>query len=161
MKTLLRALFLGLALLVLAAQAGRLQAGPPMSDQARLVQGIAALGLRPAAAPPGDGLETALWLAADGCPRPLTLARVQFDGRGTETSRVLLGLHGQPVFVYLGAVGGHYSTLTLLQRWAAASILHVLGLRPPAAPLWFVIVMLPPACPALPRLDWSRLSPWA
>lgn len=156
MKPVLRGLFVVLALLVLAAQVarGRAEAGagspPPLADA------LAGLGLHPTAPAVPDTLAA----TAAGCGQAVTVAEADFNGFGQTAGQTVLALPGTPRFVYLGLVGGKPHVAAIATRWAAASLLHVLGLRREKVPRQLVLVMLPRACPELAGLDWSRLSPW-
>ena len=156
MKILLRGLLISLAVLALATQAARFAADGP-ADEPDLTARLAALALQPAASTRPDTFAA----TAPGCQEPVVLARVSFDGSGHDAERTLLALPATPRFVYLGFVGEHASTARMLGRWAAATLLHVTGLRRRAVPRDLVLVMLPSACPRLAQLDWSRLSPWS
>ena len=156
MRFLLRGVFIGLAMLVLATQAGRLAADMPADEASGFDAGMATLGLRQTT----PMLPGTLAAAAPGCAEPLALARVDFNGLGRDAARALLDLPAAPRFVYLGLVGAEASPASVAARWVAASVLHAVGLRPNAAPRDLVLVMLPSSCPALARMDWSRLSPW-
>lgn len=157
MKVLVRGIFGALAALVLFAQVTRTetdaQARPP-PDPAGV---LAAFGLRPAASTLPDTLAA---LAPD-CPQPVTLVRVDFNGLGQAAARSVLALPGAPRFVYLGAVGTQADAVSIAARWAAASLLRVLGLRAGEVSREVVLVMLPASCPRLAGLDWSKLSPWS
>ena len=155
MRWLLRSAFVGLALLVLATQIGRLMASAPQAETWSPDPMLAELKLQATAASfPGTFAANAA-----GCDEPIVFAGVGFNGLGKETARALLRRPATPRFVYLGFVGEHASTPSMLARWAIASLLHLVGLRLKAVPDELVIVMLPLACPALAKLDWSRLSP--
>jgi hypothetical protein len=156
MKRLLRGVFLGLAALTVAAQAQRLAADIPAAEETTLQAGLAALGLRPVT----PALPDTLAVAAPGCADPVVLANVHVSGLGRDTARTLLDLPAEPRFVYLGFVGARADTVAIAARWAAASVLHAIAPDRGSVPLDVVLVMLPSACPALARLDWSRLSPW-
>ena len=160
MTLLLRGVFAALAVLVLAAQVVRsgadAAAGRPADAAAALAAAFPALGLRPAP-PPVPGTLAGV---AVGCLQPVTLAWVDFNGLGQATASALLTRPGEPRFVYLGFVGARAAPAPIAARWAAASLLHVLGLRAGEVPREVVLVMLPPACPELAGLDWSKLSPW-
>jgi hypothetical protein len=173
----LRGLFAALAVLVLAVQTARVLAdrpaeptagprgGPAASSMASadngpdpgLDAGFAALGLLPAL-PPAPGVQAA---TAPGCADPVLLTWVDFNGLGTAAAHALLDLPGVPRVVYLGFVGTHTRTAPILGRWAAASLLGLLGLRQGEVPQQVLLLMLPAACPDLQALDWSRLSPWS
>ena len=164
MTLVLRGVFAALAVLVLAAQVAR-SGAEAVADHpadaaaafaATFAATFAALGLRPVP-PPVPG--TLAGVAA-GCGQPVSLAWVDFNGLGQAAARALLTLPGEPRFVYLGFVGARAAPAPIAARWATASLLHVLGLRAGDVPREVVLVMLPPACPQLAGLDWSRLSPW-
>ncbi len=156
MKALLRAVFIGLVVLTLAAQAARIVTEPAMEQASGLDAGFAALGLQ-LVAPALPGTLAAL---APDCAEPLTLATVDRNGHGYGTARALLDWPGEPRFVYLGFVGAHANAVSIALRWAAASFLRLVGLRQLPVPRDVVLVMLPASCPRLPELDWSALSPW-
>ncbi len=156
MTLLLRGLFVALAVLVLAAQVARGRADTAADRPADPAAALAALGLSPVPAP----LPGTLAATVAGCPQPVTLAWVDFNGLGQAVVRALLTWPGTPRFVYLGFVGARAAPAPIAARWAAASLLHVVGLRPGEVPRAVVLVVLPPACPELAGLDWSRLSPW-
>ncbi len=151
-----RGLFVALAVLVLAAPVARSGADAAAGSALPLAAAVAALGLRPAA-PVVPGTLAAM---AAGCGQAVTVAAADFNGLGQETVRAALALPGDRRFVYLGLVAGQARVAAIAARWAAASLLHVLGLRRGDVPRQVVLVMLPPACPGLAALDWSRLSPW-
>lgn len=157
MRLYLRTVFIGLAALALATQAARLAVDLPTAEDDNISAGLAALELRPTA----PTLPGTVFAAAPGCAEPVVLTRVRFDGLGRATARALLGRPSSPRFVYLGSVSRHASAAPLIARWAAASVLHVFGLRQGTAPGSLVLVMLPLGCPELSRLDWSRVSPWS
>ena len=157
MKWLLRSAFVGLALLVLVAQIGRLAANAPHAETWSIDPMLAELKLQPTTASfPGTFAATAV-----GCDEPILFAGIGFSGLGRDAARVLLRRPATPRFVYLGFVGEHPSTPAILARWAIASSLHSVGLRLKPVPDEVAIVMLPLACPSLAKLDWSRLSPWS
>ena len=156
MRLLLRGVFLGLAVLTVAAQAARLAADVTAQEQLSFESGFAALGLQRTTPIVPDTLAA----FAPGCAEPLVLTNVQVNGFGRATARTVLDLSAVPRFIYLGFVGEQASRVAIAARWAAASVLHAIDPRRGAIPLDAVLVMLPPGCPALTQLDWSRLSPW-
>lgn len=156
MKPALRALFVVLALLVLAAQVARGHAEADAGGPPSLADAMAGMGLH-AATPRVSGTLAA---SAAGCGQAVTVTEVDFDGLGQSAGQAALALPGVPRFVYLGLVGRRPHVAAIMARWAAASLLHDLGLRRAEVPRKLVLVMLPDACPALADLDWSRLSPW-
>ena len=156
MKVLVRSAFGGLAALVLFMQVARMESearGHPAPDPVAV---LTTLGLHPAASVLPDTLAA----LAPGCPRPVIVVQVAFDGLGQAAARSVLSLPGEPRFVYLGAVSEHAGAVSVATRWAAASLLHALGLAAGDVSRTVVLVMLPPSCPRLAGLDWSRLSPW-
>jgi hypothetical protein len=157
MKLLLRSLFIGMLVAAVAAQASRL--GSPDSehdDKARLVDALATLGLHaaPANAP------AVLTAMAPGCPEPVVVATITFDGDDSHTLRALLATAGVTRYVYLGYVGSSVSPIAVGGRWAVASALGTFGLRRTHIPHEVIVAMIPKACPQLADLDWSVLSPW-
>ena len=157
MRLLPRGVFAALALLVLAAQIMAIRADMVTPEAPNLGAGLVGLGLRPAPSPAPDLLAA----TAPGCAEPLLLTLVDFNGVGQAAGQGLLDRPGVPRVVYLGFVGTHAGTATIMGRWAVASLLRLLGLRAEPAPQRVVLVMLPTACPDLRELDWSRLSPWS
>ena len=156
MKSALRALFAGLLVLAIVAQAARLMHRDAPADDADWTAALSHLGAHVATS---TGPRT-LAVTVPECAEPLTLARIDFDGTGDETARALLATAAMPRYAYLGYVGNRIDPVAIGARWAFASVLEVVGLRHDAAPHEVVVVMVPKLCPQLTGRDWSVLSPW-
>ncbi len=155
MKQFLRAVFVGLGLLVVAAQAARFGADARTAPRAGLEAALRSLGLTVEPAP-ASGVVTA---AARGCDAPVRLTEIRFDGLGRAATSELLEAPSRRRFVYLGQVGDRFDRLAVVRRWAFASALRAIGLRDGDVPDEVVVVSMPLECPVLADLDWASLSP--
>ncbi len=155
MKQLLRAVFVGLGLLAVAAQAARFEADARTAPRAGPEEALRSLGLTVEPAP-ASGVVTA---AAPGCDAPVRLTGIRFDGLGRAATSELLEAPSRRRFVYLGEVGDRFDRLSVVRLWAVASVLRAIGLREGDVPGEVVVVSLPLGCPELADLDWASLSP--
>lgn len=153
----LRATFLSVLALIILAQSVRLQQSAPTGVSTRLDRDLRTLGM---IAGPSD-LAGTLSISASTCAEPLFLTAVRFDGSGSATAQYLMGQPGEARFIYLGFVGERPDPWQIAVRWAAHTVLHVLGLRGSKAPGKVLLVLIPATCPQLGNVDWAALSPWA
>lgn len=156
MRIVLRGVFFVLMILAWTTQAVHFHTETSVTQGADPSVGFDSLGLRRVQSTMADVVA----VEAPGCAEPLMVTHIHFDGFGQSTARALMELGTQPRFVYLGFVGEYASPVSIVSRWAVASLLQALGMRRDDVPHEVLLVTLPVACPGLTQMDWSELSPW-
>jgi hypothetical protein len=155
-KLYLHSIFAVLAVLAIAAQTMRFETDTMRGRRLTNESDLSLLGLRPTASPvPG----TVMAFAPD-CASPIILTELDFDGLGEAVARSLIRQQGKLRLVYRGSVGGPMSIVPIAGRWLGTSILHMIGVHRASVPQTVLVIQVPPTCPSLADLEWTKLSQW-